>query len=142
MAVGAKFTEPKANTKLKDFFATVRSSGGVASPNRYEVIITPPNPGVGTNQEVKDIWFLIMIMNPREVIDDLPSFKKLQKNSKLTTSQIKLWATTMHSDKNILKVWNWKLSVTSDDAKSEGWLGKGIGDYMRKKEEELFLKKR
>ena len=40
---------------MKDFFAAVRSSGGIASPNRYEVIITPPNPGVGTNQEVKDI---------------------------------------------------------------------------------------
>ena len=91
------------------------------------------------NQEVHDIWFLIKIMNPREVIDDLPSIKKLQKNTKLTTSQIKLWATTMHSDKNILKIWNWKLSVTSDDAKAEGWWGKGIGDYMRKKEEELFI---
>jgi len=95
-----------------------------------------------TNVESNDIWFLIRIMNPREVIDDLPSIKKLQKNTKLTTSQIKLWATTMHSDKNILKVWNWKLSVTSDDAKAEGWLGAGIGKYMRQKEEELFLGKR
>jgi len=92
-----------------------------------------------TNVESSDIWFLIKISNPREVIDDLPSFKKLQKNVKLTTSQIKEWA-KMTGDKNILKIWNWKLSVTSDDAKSQGWLGKGIGDYMRKKEEELFLK--
>jgi len=92
-----------------------------------------------TNQEANDIWFLITISNPREVLDDLPSFKKLQKNVKLSTSQIKQWV-KIHGDKNILKVWNWKLTVTSDDAKAEGWLGKGIGDYMRKKEEELFLK--
>ena len=78
-------------------------------------------------------------MNPREVIDNLPSIKNLQKNTKLTTSQIKLWATTMHSDKNILKIWNWKLSVTADDAKAEGWLGQGIGKYMSSKEEELFI---
>jgi tRNA nucleotidyltransferase/poly(A) polymerase len=92
------------------------------------------------NQEVNDMWFLIMIMNPRQVIDNLPSIKNLQKNTKLTTSQIKLWATTMHSDKNILKIWNWKLSVTAADAKAEGWVGQGIGKYMRQKEEELFSK--
>ena len=90
-----------------------------------------------TNQEVNDIWFLIKISNPREVIDNLPSFKNLQKNTKLTTSQIKLWV-RINSNKDILKLWNWKLSVTSDDAKAEGWLGQGIGKYMRSKEEELF----
>ena len=91
-----------------------------------------------TKQESTDIWFLIKISNPREVIDNLPSFKNLQKNTKLTTSQIKQWA-KINSNKDILKVWNWKLSVTSNDAKAKGWLGKGIGDYMKKKEEELFL---
>ena len=91
-----------------------------------------------TNQETNDIWFLIKISNPREVIENLPSFKNLQKNTKLTTSQIKQWA-KINSSKDILKLWNWKLSVTSADAKAKGWLGKGIGDYMRKKEEELFI---
>ena len=91
-----------------------------------------------TNQESNDIWFLIKISNPREVIDNLPSFKNLQKNTKLTTSHIKQWA-KINSNKDILKLWNWKLSVTSNDAKAKGWLGKGIGDYMRKKEEELFI---
>ena len=62
---------------------------------------------------------------------------QLQKNSKLTTSQIKQW--TNINSKHIIKLWNWKLSVTSDDAKAEGWLGQGIGKYMREKEEELFL---
>ena len=76
-----------------------------------------------------------------QVIKDLPSFKNLQKNTKLTTSQINQW-TKINSNTDILKIWKWKLSVTSDDAKSQGWLGKGIGDYMRKKEEDLFLGKR
>ena len=48
-----------------------------------------------TNQETSDIWFLIKISNPREVIDNLPSFKNLQKNTKLTTSQIKQWALSL-----------------------------------------------
>ena len=91
-----------------------------------------------TNVESNDIWFLIKIMNPREVIDDLPSIKKLQKNTKLTTSQIKLWATTMHSDKNILKIWNWKLSISPKDAIAQGMKGKDIGDYIKDKESELF----
>jgi len=92
-----------------------------------------------TKQEATDIWFLIKISNPKEVIDNLPSFKNIQKNTKLTTAQIKQWA-NIHSDKNILKIWNWKLSITASDAQAKGWVGAGIGKYMRSKEEELFLK--
>jgi len=91
-----------------------------------------------TNQEVNDIWLLIHMSRPVEVIKDLITFKKLQNNSKLTSSQVKEWSRI--NSKHILKLWNWKLTVTSDDAKSEGWLGQGIGRYMREKEEELFLK--
>ena len=90
-----------------------------------------------TNQEVNDIWLLIHMSRPSQVVLDLPSFKKLQSNSKLTTSQVKQWANI--NSKHITKLWNWKLSVTADDAKAEGWLGAGIGKYMREKEEELFL---
>ena len=90
-----------------------------------------------TNQEVNDIWLLIHMSRPVEVIKDLISFKKLQSNSKLTASQVKQWANI--NSKHITKLWNWKLSVTSDDAKAEGWLGQGIGKYMREKEEELFI---
>ena len=93
-----------------------------------------------TNQEANDIWFLITISNPIKVIDDLPSFKKLQKNTSLSSSQIKQWA-KIHGDNNILKVWNWKLTVSSKEAMDKGWLGAGIGKYIRKKEEELFLKR-
>ena len=89
------------------------------------------------NQEVNDIWLLIHMSRPVEVIKDLISFKKLQSNSKLKLSQVKQWANI--NSKHITKLWNWKLSVTSDDAKAEGWLGAGIGKYMREKEEELFI---
>ena len=92
-----------------------------------------------TNQETNDIWFLIKISNPREVIDNLPSFKNLQKNTKLTTSQIKQWV-KINSNKDILKVWNWKLSVSPKDAMAQGLKGKDIGDYIKNKEEELFIK--
>jgi hypothetical protein len=91
-----------------------------------------------TNVEVKDIWLLIHMSRPSQVVLDLPSFKKLQSNSKLTTSQVKQWA-KINSNKHIVKLWNWKLSVTADDAKAEGWLGAGIGKYIRQKEEELFI---
>ena len=91
-----------------------------------------------TNTEVKDIWLLIHLSRPAEVIKDLPSYKKLQDNSKLTTSQIKKWA-TINSNKYIIKLWNWKLSVTAKDAINKGLKGKDIGDYIKGEEEKLFL---
>ena len=91
-----------------------------------------------TNQEVKDISLLIQLSRPAEVIKDLPSYKKLQDNSKLTTSQIKQWA-NVNSNKYIMKLWNWKLSVTAKDAIAKGLKGKDIGDYIKDEEEKLFL---
>ena len=75
---------------------------------------------------------------PAEVIQDLPSFKKLQSNSKLTTSQIKNWG-KINSSNYVSKLWNWKLSVTSKDAMDKGYLNQGIGKYIRDEEEKLFL---
>ncbi len=91
-----------------------------------------------TNQESTDIWFLIMISNPSKIIDKLLSIKSIQKNIKLTTSQVKEWS-NMNNDKNILKVWNWKLSISPQEAISQGLKGKQIGDYMNDKEQELFV---
>ena len=91
-----------------------------------------------TNQEVKDISLLIQLSRPAEVIKDLPSYKKLQDNSKLTTSQIKQWV-SINSNKYIMKLWNWKLSVTAKDAVNKGLKGKDIGDYIKDEEEKLFL---
>ena len=113
----------------EDFYATIKLKSGeeIFAKISYD--------------EDHDICFLIPISNPIQVIDDLPSFKKLQKNTSLSSSQIKQWA-KIHGDNNILKVWNWKLSVSSKEAMDKGWLGAGIGKYIRQKEEELFLKKR
>ena len=91
-----------------------------------------------TNQEVKDISLLIQLSRPAEVIKDLPSYKKLQDNSKLTTSQIKQWV-NINSNKYIMKLWNWKLSITAKDAISKGLKGKDIGNYIKDEEEKLFL---
>ena len=91
-----------------------------------------------TNQEVKDISLLIQLSRPAEVIKDLPSYKKLQDNSKLTTSQIKQWV-SINSNKYIMKLWNWKLSVTAKDAIAKGLKGKDIGNYIKNEEEKLFL---
>tara|TARA_R100000479_G_scaffold163352_1_gene101828 strand:+ start:270 stop:1376 length:1107 start_codon:yes stop_codon:yes gene_type:complete len=91
-----------------------------------------------TNQEVKDISLLIQLSRPAEVIKDLPSYKKLQDNSKLTTSQIKQWV-NINSNKYIMKLWNWKLSVTAKDAMDKGLKGKDIGNYIKDEEEKLFL---
>jgi hypothetical protein len=90
-----------------------------------------------TNQEVNDIWLLIYMLRPAEVIKDLVSFKKLQDNSSLSSSQIREWSNI--NSKYIFKLWNWKLSVSSKDAVSQGLKGKDIGDYIKSKEEELFI---
>jgi len=91
-----------------------------------------------TNDEVNDIWLLLYMSRPAEVIKDLPSFKKLQDNSKLTTSQIKEWSKIISNYVN--KLWNWKLSITAKDAMERGMKGRDIGNYIKDKEEELFLK--
>ena len=91
-----------------------------------------------TNDEVNDIWLLLYMSRPAEVIKDLPTFKKLQNNSKLTLSQVKEWAKITSNYVN--QLWNWKLSITAKDAMDKGMKGKDIGDYIKNKEEQLFLK--
>ena len=90
-----------------------------------------------TNQEVNDIWFLMVLRLPGWPIDNLPMIKNLQKNVKLSTADIKQWA-KMNNNKNIIKIWNHKLSVTAKDAIAKGLKGKDIGDYIKNKEAELF----
>jgi len=90
-----------------------------------------------TNKETNDIWLLLYMMRPAQVIKDLITFKRVQKNSNLSDEQIKLWARI--ESKYVPKLWNWKLSVTSKDAMAKGLKGKDIGDYIKSKEEELFI---
>ena len=92
------------------------------------------------NQETNDIWFLQMLASPNEwAKDNLPAVKNLQKNTRLSNKQIKMWAQSNPKYlKTIMKVWKWKLSVTAKDAVDKGLKGKDIGDYIRNRESELF----
>ena len=90
------------------------------------------------NQEVNDIWLLIHMARPAQVIKDLPSFKKLQDNSKLSSQQVREWS-RINGNKHIPKLWNWKLSIQPSDALDKGLKGKAIGDYIRREEEDLFI---
>ena len=90
-----------------------------------------------TNKEVNNIWLLLHMMRPAQVIKDLPMFKKLQSNSTLKAPQLTQWA-RIYSN-NIKKLWNWKISTTAKDAIAKGLKGKDIGDYIKDKEDELFL---
>ena len=92
------------------------------------------------NQEALDIWVLHCMSRPGDVVNDLPSFKKYLGNSKLKSSQIKTWA-KMISNKYVIQLWNWKLTVSAKDAIDKGLKGKDIGDYIKDTEKELFLKK-
>ena len=62
--------------------------------------------------------------------------KKEQENTKLTPKQVKQWSSV--GGKNVMKIWNFKLSVSPQDAIKQGLKGKAIGDYILKKEKELF----
>ena len=42
----------------------------------------------------------------------------------------------------MMKIWNWKLSISSKEAMSKGLKGKSIGDYIRNRETELFMNRR
>ena len=87
-----------------------------------------------TNQEVKDIVHLLKMskFKPNEII----VIKKEQENTKLTPKQVKQWSSV--GGKNVMKIWNFKLSVSPQDAIKQGLKGKAIGDYILKKEKELF----
>ena len=91
------------------------------------------------NQEVKDIIHLLKLDQFNS--DDILTIKREEKNTKLSDNQVKQFAGISGNGSNILKVWKFKLSVTSKDALEKGLTGKAIGDYIRDKEIKLFLNK-
>ena len=91
------------------------------------------------NQEVKDIIHLLKLDQFNS--DDILTIKREEKNTKLSDNQVKQFASISGNGSNILKVWKFKLSVTSKDAIEKGLTGKAIGDYIRDKEIKLFLNK-
>ena len=107
--------------------------------NNKDVVKSKLNGLKYKNQETLDIWVLHCMSRPGDVVNDLPSFKKYLGNSKLKSSQIKTWA-KMISNKYVIQLWNWKLTVSAKDAIDKGLKGKDIGDYIKDTEKELFLK--
>ena len=108
------------------------------SINSADVVKSKLNSLKYNNQEVNDIWFLIVLNLPTWPLYNLPLIKNLQKNTKLSSSDIREWA-KMKRNKNIIKIWNHKLSVSPRDAMKQGLRGKDIGDFVKDKEYELFI---
>ena len=90
-----------------------------------------------TNQEVKDVVFLLKLNNftPDQIYD----IKKEQENTKLKDKQVKEWSRLVGSA--IMKVWKFKLSVKGGDLAKQGFKGQEISDKMREMEINLFLGK-
>jgi tRNA nucleotidyltransferase/poly(A) polymerase len=91
-----------------------------------------------TSQEVKDITQLLVMSELKEktLAQHIYQIKAKQQLTKLKPQQVKQWASI--AGRKVLKVWNFKLSVSAQDAMKQGLRGKAIGDYIKKKESELF----
>ena len=91
-----------------------------------------------TNQEIKDIKQLLVMseLSLAALGKNIYQIKGEQQNTKLKPQQVKQWASIV--GKKVMKVWNFKLSVTAKDAIAKGLKGKDIGDYIKNKEAELF----
>ena len=92
-----------------------------------------------TSQEVKDITQLLVMSELKEktLAQHIYQIKVEQQRTKLKPQQVKQWASI--AGRKVLKVWNFKLSVSARDAMKQGLRGKAIGDYIKKKETELFI---
>ena len=92
-----------------------------------------------TSQEVKDITQLLVMSELKEntLAQHIYQIKAEQQRTKLKPQQVKQWASI--AGRKVLKVWNFKLSVSAQDAMKQGLRGKAIGDYIKKKETELFI---
>ena len=123
--------------KTKDYIIQIAN---LLKRNDWKKIQSKLNSLTYTNQEIKDIIHLIKMTNFDQNFDkDIVTIKKEQDNTKLTTKQISDWARILSNSPIIMKIWNFKLTVTSRDAIAKGLKGKDIGDYVKSKEEELFI---
>jgi tRNA nucleotidyltransferase/poly(A) polymerase len=91
-----------------------------------------------TSQEVKDITQLLVMseLSDKALAQHIYQIKVEQQRTKLKPQQVKQWASI--AGRKVLKVWNFKLSVSAQDAMKQGLRGKAIGDYIKQKESELF----
>ena len=108
------------------------------SDNDWKKVQSKLNSIAYKNQEVRDIVHLLKMKSFNEGMN-IVNIKKEQDNTQLTDKQFKMWAQSNPRElKTIMKLWKFKLSVTAQDAIAKGLKGKDIGDYIRKKEYELF----
>ena len=70
--------------------------------------------------------------------NDILIMKREEQNTKLTDRQVKMWASASGKSSKVLKIWKFKPSIAPQDAIKQGLKGKAIGDYILKKEKELF----
>lgn len=70
MAVAPNFVDRKAHIKLENALAAIRKNGGAATPSRYEVIITPPTPGIGGSLDTdKDLFQSVANVGTSDIKD-------------------------------------------------------------------------
>ena len=89
-----------------------------------------------TNQEVNDISFLVSLQNFDS--KDIYLYKKMQDKTKLSLQQIKNFGIFIGKEKELIKMYNFKLSVSAKDVPDD-LKGKQIGDKIKDLEKDKFL---
>ena len=89
-----------------------------------------------TNKEVNDISFLVSLQNfdPKQIY----LYKKMQDKTNLSLQQIKNFGIFIGNEKELVKMYNFKLSVSAKDVPKD-LRGKEIGDKIKDLEKEKFL---
>ena len=89
-----------------------------------------------TNKEVNDISFLVSLQNfdPKQIY----LYKKMQDKTNLSLQQIKNFGIFIGKEKELVKMYNFKLSVSAKDVPKD-LRGKEIGDKIKDLEKEKFL---
>ncbi len=119
--------------KVDDYIVQITN---LLKNNNWNVVEKKLNSLKYTKQEVKDIVQLLRMSKYKP--NDIIELKRWQANTKLTDRQVKMWASASGKSSAVLKIWKFKLSVAPQDAIKQGLKGKAIGDYILKKEKELF----
>ena len=90
-----------------------------------------------SNNEVADITFLVSLQN----FDgkQIYLYKKMQDKTKLSVEQVKEFGKIIGREKELVKMFNFKLSVTGKDVPKD-LKGKEIGDKIKELEKQKFLK--
>ena len=130
----------KAKTFIKnvqEFIKIYRNEFDIIKISEF-FIVTKEVLNGNINQEIKDIRQLLVMseLSEKALADNIYQIKIEQQHTKLKPQQVKEWASI--AGKKVMKVWNFKLSVSAKDAVDKGLKGKDIGDYIKKRETELF----